>query len=832
MKITHSRGKASVAILVGAALVATPLAASPAFAAPPTTITILNINDFHGRIDSNTVKFAGTIEKERAAAGETKTLLLSAGDNVGASVYPSFVANDDPTIDVLNALDLEASAIGNHELDKGTSDFTSHIEARADFDYLAANIYTKGTETRAYDAYKIYPVDGVDVAVIGAITQETPTLVSPAGITTLDFRDPVDEVNKVVTQLKALADPPDVYIAEYHEGAPDGTQPFATELASPTFKKIVQGTDPEVDAIFTGHTHQKYAYNDGTRPIVQTGSYGENIGKVVVSVGASSEVTGAVGSTVARVAPPSSTPADQVNAVSAAIDTDLINTYPRVAEVNTITKAAIDAAKVPGSVPVGTVTADITTAFKGTERDDRASESTLGNLVADALVDKLSPADLGGAEIGVVNPGGLRAELLFKSSGAEADGVITTAEAVSVLPFANGLFTTSLTGAQFKTVLEQQWQTDATGKVPSRDYLQLGLSKNVTYTFDPAAARGSHITGIFINGVAIDPAKSYRIGTFSFLTSGGDNFRELKNGTNLKDSTLVDRDAWVSYLTKASPITPSFARRAVAVTNVPTTVFGTYTSGTVSLSGLDLTSLGSPANTSVSASFVGSDGKAVVTPVVGGKVDAKFTVPTGVGAAATLKLVASPSNTTVYVPIKTTPAIGFNVPKIDGDNKVGSTLVARTGTWDPKPVSLTYRWYRDGKAIKGATKSKYKATKADKGHIITLRVTGKKAGFPKVSKYATGVKIYLALKATPRPTITGSAKVGSTLKVLAHKWTPSKVTLSYQWYRDGVKIPGATKKSYKLVAADKGAKKVTIKVTGKKKGYLSESQTRSVTKIK
>lgn len=560
MKISHSRRTASVAILVGAALVATPLAASPAFAAAPTTITILNINDFHGRIDSNTVKFAGTIEKARAeAAVPADTLLLSAGDNVGASVYPSFVANDDPTIDVLNALELEGSAIGNHELDKGTSDFTTHIQPRfdadpdTDFEYLAANIYNKGTTTPAYDAYKIYDVNGVDVAVIGAITQETPTLVSPAGITGLDFGDPVDAVNTVVAQLQALPTPPDVYVAEYHEGAPDGTQPLDAELSSPVFKKIVQQTSAEVDAIFTGHTHQKYSYVSGGRPVVQTGSYGENIGKIAITLDGASAVTGATGSTIERLGTtPALTPAQ-----SAALDTQLIGTYPRVAEVDSIVKAAINAAKVPGSVPVGTVTADITTAYVGTARDDRGSESTLGNLVADALVDKLAPAAAGGAEIGVVNPGGLRAELLYKSSGAEADGVITTAEAVSVLPFANGLFTTSLTGAQFKTVLEQQWQTDANGNVPSRSYLQLGLSKNVTYTFDPAAARGSHITGIFLNGVAIDPAKSYRIGTFSFLTSGGDNFRELKNGTNLKDSTLVDRDAWVSYLTKVSPITPS-----------------------------------------------------------------------------------------------------------------------------------------------------------------------------------------------------------------------------------------------------------------------------------
>ena len=185
-----------------------------------------------------------------------------------------------------------------------------------------------------------------------------------------------------------------------------------------------------------------------------------------------------------------------------------------------------------GSVPVGSVTADITTAFTGgtygptgytapaTGRDDRASESTLGDLVANSLRDTLAPENLGGAEIGVVNPGGLRAELYYAP-----DGVITTAEANGVLPFVNNLWTTSLTGAQFKTMLEQQWQTLPDGTVPSRSYLQLGLSDNVTYTFDAAAPAGSHITSITVNGAPIDPAASYRIGTFSFLITGGDNFR-------------------------------------------------------------------------------------------------------------------------------------------------------------------------------------------------------------------------------------------------------------------------------------------------------------------
>ena len=87
--------------------------------AAPVTLNLLNINDFHGRIDSNTVKFAGTVEKLRAEGGEGNTLFLSAGDNIGASLFASASAGDIPTLDVLNALDLKTSAVGNHEFDKG-----------------------------------------------------------------------------------------------------------------------------------------------------------------------------------------------------------------------------------------------------------------------------------------------------------------------------------------------------------------------------------------------------------------------------------------------------------------------------------------------------------------------------------------------------------------------------------------------------------------------------------------------------------------------------------------------------------------------------------------
>ncbi|MET4096453.1 ExeM/NucH family extracellular endonuclease [Arthrobacter sp. UYCu712] len=613
-------------------------------------LNFLGINDFHGRIDSNTVFFAGTIEKLRAAAAPGATAFISAGDNLGASLFASAVAKDQPTIDVLNALELRTSAVGNHEFDGGWTDLRDRIVAggaNAKFPYLGANVYKKGTTEPVLPEYTVLDLNGIKVAVIGTVTQEVPSLVTPAGIADLEFGDAVEAVNGVAAKIKAekLAD---VIIVENHDGAgsgaPEGSSLAQEVAAGGPFAKMVTGVTPDVAAIFNGHTHKQYSWDapvpgvEGkTRPIVQTGNYGEYIGQIQLTIDTKTmSVTGYKAGNVQR-----TTTAEQPAA-------DLVAKYPRVAAVKTIVDKAIADAAVVGNQPVGKVTADITTAFGGSPavRDDRASESTLGNLVADSLVDSLKAPELGAAEIGVVNPGGLRTELYYAP-----DGTITYAEANAVLPFVNNLWTTSLTGAQFKTLLEQQWQTNPDGTVPSRAYQQLGLSKNVNYTYDAARTAGDRITSIRVSGALIDPAKSYRIGTFSFLATGGDNFRIFKSGSNTKDSGLVDRDAWIKYLQGHNPVSPDFARRSVAVVNTTAAEVKGGDAIALAVSKLDLTSLGSPANTSLRAEF--TDAKGTVTtlgtvPVSAGAAKVDLTVPAGAAAGTgTLVLTAVESGTLV-----------------------------------------------------------------------------------------------------------------------------------------------------------------------------------------
>ncbi|GAA2105963.1 hypothetical protein [Brevibacterium salitolerans] len=168
------------------------------------------------------------------------------------------------------------------------------------------------------------------------------------------------------------------------------------------------------------------------------------------------------------------------------------------------------------------------------------------------------------------------------------------------------------------------------------------------------------------------------------------------------------------------------------------------------------------------------------------------------------------------------------VPTISGTAKVGSTLTAKAGTWKPAKVTLSYQWYRNGKAIKEATGNKHKLVKADAGTALTVKVTGRKPGYTTVSRKSAAKTVQKVLTSTPTPTISGTRKYGSTLTAKAGAWKPAKVTLSYQWYRNGKAIKEATGSKHKLVKADVGTR-LSVKVTGRKSGYTTVTKTSAST---
>ena len=683
---------ASLLVGVGAitALVATAGAAHAADPVDPgaldpglTTVNLLNINDFHGRIDDDNTgelgkSFACTVVSTRAALGADSTALLSAGDSIGASSFTSSSQEDGPTISFLNALGLEATAVGNHEFDRGFSDLTGRVDQLADFDQLGANVYERGTTTPALQEYEVIEVSGLQVAVIGAVTQQTPSLVSPQGVAGLDFGDPVEAVNRVAAQLKdgdATNGEADIVVAEYHEGATagaDGSTLAQQVAAGGAFADIVQDTAGEVDAIFTGHTHMDYAWDapapgGGTRPIIQTGSYASNLGQVQLGFDpATRKVTQY---SVTNVPTGAVTPECEADAA-----------YTSAAQI--VDDAVADAA-VLGKTVIGEVSDDITTAVKTDGgRDDRQRESTLGNLTADIWLDALNQPGRPGADIGIMNPGGLRDELRYAPTGDEAPGEVTYAEAASINPFANTMMTVEVTGAQFITLLEQQWQPEGS----SRPFLKLGLSDNITYTYDPDAAAGSHITSVAVDGQPIDEAATYTLASGSFLIGGGDNFTVLQEGTNAKDTGLIDTDAFVSYFERNASVDPDFRKQAVAVSGQPSELTaGDEVSFTVS--GLDMTSVDSPTSTEVEV-FVGdtSVGTFPVTaglidgvPTRNGSADISFTVPEGLTAgAATLRVVTSPGGSEASLPVTVTA--GTSTSTSTSSTSTSSTSTSSTST--------------------------------------------------------------------------------------------------------------------------------------------------------
>jgi 5'-nucleotidase len=195
---------------------------------------------------------------------------------------------------------------------------------------------------------------------------------------------------------------------------------------------------------------------------------------------------------------------------------------------------------------VGSITADVTNVVP----PGGSGETAMGDVIADAQL--AYTATSAGAQIALMNPGGVRASLIkANSAGGEADGEITFGECFTVQPFNNLVVTQTLTGAQIKDTLEQQFPDPP--RVSTTRILQ--VSAGFTYTLNATLPAGTRISDMKLNGVAIDPAATYRVTTNDFLANGGDAFTALTGGTNKATAPGFDVDALVAYI-GAGPVTP------------------------------------------------------------------------------------------------------------------------------------------------------------------------------------------------------------------------------------------------------------------------------------
>jgi 5'-nucleotidase len=524
--------------------------------APSTTIELVGINDFHGRIEANGAEagaavLAGAVKDYKSK--NRNTLFVSAGDNIGASTFTSFSQQDNPTIDALKAAGLDASAVGNHEFDRGFDDLLNRViprygngDAAAGADYaLGANVYLKGTKTPALKEYTLKKLNGVTVGLIGTVTDQTASLVTPAGIAGLDFGDQVEAANRVAAQLsdgdKSNGEA-DVLVLLTHEGSSSSNcASIGTEDTA--YGDLVREASGEIDAIISGHTHIGYScaypvegWAKGLeRPVLQAHQYGTTLDTLKITVSKKhKQVTGLEGGLISL--------------TTIASDGTTVPRFEAVPEVAKIVEAASKQAEVVGAQKIGNISASILRG--GTNGSDRGVESSLGNLVADMHLWATSNENFGGvpAQIAFMNPGGLRADLLYGT-----DGTVTYKDAASVQPFGNTLFTMDLTGAQIKSVLEEQWQPDGA----SRPKLHLGISGGFSYTYNPNAARGEHIVSMSYQGEPIANDAVFRIVTNSFLAAGGDNFFTFAQGTNVADSGQIDLVAGIEYFQAHPMVDPA-----------------------------------------------------------------------------------------------------------------------------------------------------------------------------------------------------------------------------------------------------------------------------------
>jgi 5'-nucleotidase len=498
-------------------------------ATAPVHVQLLAFNDFHGNLEppSGNARLAdGTVPAgggawlaahvARLRAEEPDTLVVAAGDLVGASPLASALSHDEPTITLLDALGLDVSSVGNHEFDEGADELLRLQRggcrtddaickppgfAGARFTYLSANVFDRAGKT-LLPATVLKKVGGATIGFVGVVLRETPTVVTPSGVAGLSFGDEADAVNAAVPKLREAG--ADAIVVLIHQGGAQspGSPPGECRGFSGPLVDLAQRFRG-VDVVVSGHQHQAYVCPDlGGALTTSAGAYGRFLTRIELDL---DPVQHRVLSRKATQVP-----------VTHDIEPD-----GRAKAI--VDRAVADAASLANR-RVGRLAASLS------RSPNDAGESTLGDTVADA---HLAATRKTGASIAFTNPGGLRADL--------PAGDVTYAQAFAAQPFGNTLVTFSLTGAQLLAALEQQW-------LGSRPRI-LQPSTNVTYTWSAAAPLGSKIVpgSVKVDGRVIAPDARIRVTVNSFLAGGGDGFAVFTQGTD-RVGGPPDLEALVEYL--------------------------------------------------------------------------------------------------------------------------------------------------------------------------------------------------------------------------------------------------------------------------------------------
>jgi 5'-nucleotidase len=521
--------------LILAALAVALAAAAPATAARQRVggdriqVQLLGINDFHGHLDPATPGKIGrrTLRRrDRVPAGGAEylathvrmlsrrnpnTLVVSAGDLVGASPLLSALFHDEPTIEAMNEIGLDLNAVGNHEFDDGAAellrlerggchpgdgcqDGTPFEGAR--FSFLAANVVSRRTGRPLFAPYAIRRLGGVRIGFIGMTLEGTPDIVPPSVSQAFRFLDEAQTANRYARRLRRRG--VQAIVVLLHEGGSPRRPARADDcpgLSGP-LEDIVRRTSPEVDVFLTGHTHAAYNCVIDRRRVTSAASFGRLITRIELTIDRRrNDVVRAradnwvVGQDVMR-APDLS---------------ELIARYARLADplrLRVIGRLAASATRTP----------------------DDSGEHRMGNMVADAW------QEASGAEAAFVNPGEIR-------SGLPA-GDVTYGRAFASQPFGSSLVSMTLTGEQLLELLKQQW-------CDRKRALILQPSATVSYTWSaataaaivgaPCATAPNPVTGLAVDGAPVEPARRYRVAVSSLLAGGFNSFDALDGGVERAD---------------------------------------------------------------------------------------------------------------------------------------------------------------------------------------------------------------------------------------------------------------------------------------------------------
>ncbi|GGQ66032.1 bifunctional metallophosphatase/5'-nucleotidase [Couchioplanes azureus] len=548
----------------------------------------LSYNDFHGAIDppggsgavvngvpAGGVEYLATyLKKLRAEAANDgrQTLTVGAGDLIGGSPLVSAAFHDEPTIELMNEVGLQVSSVGNHEFDEGVNELIRIQRGGchpvdgcqdgdgyrgAKFTYLAANTINKKTGLPILPPIDIKFVQGQPVGFVGLTLEGTAGIVNPAGIKDVRFANEIETANKWGSLLKLFGIKAQVLLLHQggtQKGSEDNPVPGVSDCNdfSGPVVDIVKGLNPEFSLVVSGHTHKFYSCElpnaKGTSVVTSAGNNGQVVTDIDYTIdrrtGRFAEVTAK--NVVVENGVPDGNGGWKKDPVTGAFLKNPDTVDPKAKKVADKYRTAV--APIANRV-VGTITGDIVRTVGAN------GESPLGDVIADA---QLAWTKNDGAQLALMNPGGIRADFDAEASaGGEPDGKVTFGEAFTVQPFNNLVVTQTLTGAQLKDVLEQQFV--GFGGQTTQRILQ--VSAGVTYTWNSTAAPGSKVTELKLNGTAIDPAATYRVTTNDFLANGGDGFTNLALGTNRTTAPGFDIDALIGYLSTGEPIAPGPANR-------------------------------------------------------------------------------------------------------------------------------------------------------------------------------------------------------------------------------------------------------------------------------